>query len=397
MELFFLLWNNEPIKREGETAGMKVTGIIAECNPLHEGHRYLIREAREQTGADYVVIAMSGDYVQRGAPSILSREERAAGLLSDGADLVLQLPLYVSCSGADYFARGAVALLSRLGVVTDLVFGSESGDLKMLEEAARMLGEEDDAYRASLREALRSGMTFAEARSSASGRLLPDTPNDLLGTEYLIALSASRSRIRPHAVLRTPCRSASDIREELLRTRQNTDPFLCRDDLSDLLLHSLYSADSADELCRFLDVSYDLAGRILHELPFFTGFSSFCSAVKTRNYTYTRVSRALLHILLGMTSETMEHFDLAYGLCGWIRPIGFKKTAGPLLHAVTSGCSVPFLDKLSRAGQQLPADLYAILREELRAEFLYDLMAAKRTGRSWEGVPSAFSKPLILS
>ena len=376
---------------------MKVAGIIAECNPLHEGHRYLIREARERTGADYVVIAMSGDYVQRGAPSILSREERAAALLSDGADLVLQLPLYVSCSGADYFARGAVALLDSLGVVSDLVFGSESGDLVALEEAARKLSEEDDVYRASLREALRSGMTFAQARSSASGHLLPYTPNDLLGTEYLTALSASSGRIRPHAVLRTPCRSASEIREELLRTRQNTDPYMCRDDLSDLLLRSLCAADSADDLCRFLDVSYDLAGRILRELPFFSDFSSFCGSVKTRNYTYTRVSRALLHILLGMTSKTMEHFDLGYGLCGWIRPIGFKKSAGPLLHAVAASSRVPFLDKLSRAGQVLPGDLYPILREELRAEFLYDLMAAKRTGRSGDGVPSAFSKPLILS
>lgn len=376
---------------------MKAAGIIAECNPLHEGHRYLIREAREQTGADYVVIAMSGDYVQRGAPSILSREERAAALLSDGADLVLQLPLYVSCSGADYFARGAIALLNSLGVVSDLVFGSESGNLEALEKAARTLSEEDDAYRASLREALRRGKTYAQARSSASGRLLPDTPNDLLGTEYLIALGTSSGRMRPHTVLRTPCRSASDIREELIRTRQNTDPFLCRDDFSDLLLHSLCAADSADDLCRFLDVSHDLAGRILRELPFYSDFSSFCSAVKTRNYTYTRVSRALLHILLGMTSETMERFDTGWGLCGWIRPIGFKKSAGPLLHAIAASSSVPFLDKLSRAGQVLPGDLYAILREELRAEFLYDLMAAKRTGQSREGVPSAFAKPLIWS
>ena len=80
---------------------MRVTGIIAECNPLHEGHRYLIKEAREQTCADYIVIALSGDYVQRGAPSILSREARTEALLSAGADLVVELPLYAACSGAD--------------------------------------------------------------------------------------------------------------------------------------------------------------------------------------------------------------------------------------------------------------------------------------------------------
>ena len=142
---------------------MKVTGIIAECNPLHEGHAYLIREARARTGADHVVVAMSGDYVQRGAPSILSCRSRAESLLREGADLVVELPLYVSCSGADYFARGGVALLESLGPVTDLVFGSESGDLDALQAAAEKLGEEDEAYRTSLRDGLRNGMTFPEA------------------------------------------------------------------------------------------------------------------------------------------------------------------------------------------------------------------------------------------
>ena len=98
---------------------MKVTGIIAECNPLHEGHKYLLQEARKVTGADYIVIAMSGDYVQRGAPAVVSKEQRASALLQSGADLVLELPLYVSASGADYFARGGIALLESLGVVTD--------------------------------------------------------------------------------------------------------------------------------------------------------------------------------------------------------------------------------------------------------------------------------------
>ena len=125
---------------------MRVTGIIAECNPLHEGHRYLIKEAREKTCADYIVIALSGDYVQRGAPSILSREARTEALLSAGADLVVELPLYAACSGADYFARGAVALMENLGVVTDLAFGSETGDTDSLMEASRRLNDESDQF-----------------------------------------------------------------------------------------------------------------------------------------------------------------------------------------------------------------------------------------------------------
>ena len=196
---------------------MKVTGIIAECNPLHEGHRYLINEARRLTEADYIVVALSGDYVQRGAPAILSREIRTGALLDAGADLVVELPLYAACSGADYFARGAVALMESLGVVTDLAFGSESGDLAALSAAASALSEESGEFRRSLQEGLREGLSYPRARASAMAQAdLPSTPNDLLGTEYLRALMKGTGAIRPLAIERTACRSASEIRGEMI-------------------------------------------------------------------------------------------------------------------------------------------------------------------------------------
>ena len=176
-------------------------------------------------------------------------------------------------------------------------------------------------------------------------------------------------------------------------SRQKSDPFLCRDDFSDLLLHALFGAGSPEALTGYLDVSADLAGRIMKELPGFTAFSNFCAAVKTRNYTYTRVSRALLHILLGITSGTMQFFDTEHSLCGWIRPIGFRREAAPLIRSITASCDVPFLDKLSRAKDTMPEELYKVLEKELQAEFLYDLMAARRTGV--RAVP-AFSKPLLI-
>ena len=376
---------------------MRVTGIIAECNPLHEGHKYLIREARRQTGADFIVIALSGDYVQRGAPSILSYEARTKALLDSGADLVVQLPLYTACSGADYFARGAAALMESLGVVTDLAFGSESGDLGMLENAAGTLSEESEEFRASLQARLREGLSYPRARALAAGESpIPNSPNDLLATEYLRALGQSGSRIRPLAIGRISCKSATQIRGEMIGSRQNTDPFLCSDDFSDLLLHALYREDSPAALTAYLDVSEDLAGRILSELPRFTTLSEFCKAVKTRNYTYTRISRALMHILLGMTAQTMERFDHKYELSGWIRPLGFRRDAAPLIKDITASCTVPFLDKLARAGQVLPQDLYSIFLEDVRAEFLYDLMAARRAPSASAGVVPAFRKKILI-
>ena len=116
---------------------MRTAGIIAECNPFHEGHAHLLRRARSVSGADYVIVVLSGDYVQRGAPAIQDKYLRTRAVLEGGADLVLELPLYYACGAADYFARGAVTLLARLNVVTDLVFGSESADLNALLKADR--------------------------------------------------------------------------------------------------------------------------------------------------------------------------------------------------------------------------------------------------------------------
>ena len=118
---------------------MKTAGIIAEYNPFHKGHQYQIQYTKEQLGADYVIIAMSGDYVQRGTPALLSKYRRAEMALRCGADLVLELPVSVSTSSAENFAMGGVSLLNGLGVVDLLCFGSECGDIRILKSLAKIL------------------------------------------------------------------------------------------------------------------------------------------------------------------------------------------------------------------------------------------------------------------
>ena len=118
---------------------MKVNGIIAEYNPFHNGPSYHLSHAKQTTGADYTVIAMSGNFVQRGAPALISKYKRAEMALQNGADLVLELPVYYSSSSAEYFAEGAIALLDKLGVITELCFGSECGDITILQIIADIL------------------------------------------------------------------------------------------------------------------------------------------------------------------------------------------------------------------------------------------------------------------
>ena len=189
---------------------MTVTGIIAEYNPLHKGHEYQLKEARRLTGADYIVVVMSGCFTQRGTPAVLDKYDRARMALSCGADLVLELPARFACASAEYFASGAVSVLNRLGCVDYLCFGSECGNTQALLAAAALLSEAEKSpeYQEGLREAQRDGLSFPAARSRAlksfsqTDPSLFSLPNNILGIEYCRALAAMKSPIRPFSIQR---------------------------------------------------------------------------------------------------------------------------------------------------------------------------------------------------
>lgn len=206
---------------------MKTAGIIAEYNPFHRGHEYQIQYTREKLGADYVIVAMSGDYVQRGTPALISKHLRTEMALRCGADLVLEMPVSVSTASAEAFAMGGVSLLDSLGVVDILCFGSESGETTALKELAEVLVEEPEEYRILLKSFLSQGLSFPAARSQAlteyfknprnftgddfDGVLTPllnqvtrilNTPNNILGIEYCKALLRLNSKIQPVTIRR---------------------------------------------------------------------------------------------------------------------------------------------------------------------------------------------------
>ena len=206
---------------------MKTAGIIAEYNPFHKGHEYQIKYTKERLKADYVIVAMSGDYVQRGTPALISKHARAEMALRCGADLVLEMPVSVSTASAEAFAMGGVSLLDGLGVVDMLCFGSESGEISALKELAEILVEEPEEYKKLLKSFLSEGLTFPAARSQAlteyfknprnfngddfDGVLTPllnevtqilNTPNNILGIEYCKALLRLNSRICPVTIRR---------------------------------------------------------------------------------------------------------------------------------------------------------------------------------------------------
>lgn len=367
---------------------MKITGIIAECNPFHEGHKYLIRKSKEITGADYTVVLLSGDFVQRGAPAAEPKEKRTRDLLEGGADAVLELPVLYSTAGAEIFAEGAVQILDRLSCITDLCFGSESGDIEYLEKNAEFLLNESEEFKAALRKNLKDGDSFPAARDAAAcetaGISLARTPNDLLATEYLINLSRAnaerQNRIIPHAILRTATESASSIRKRMLKT----DPYaIGTEDFSEMLFYRLMlikrlekTMPGIDRLEDYVDVSEDLAQSMRDKAAGYTGFESFTEALKSRNLTYTRIARALIHILLGIRKSELAAFRMP----GYVRVLGVRSDSADSLLAELSRGRIPVLTALARDQEKLTAHYDRMLAMDVFASQLYDGVLAIKKG-----------------
>lgn len=365
---------------------MKIVGIIAEYNPFHQGHAYHLAQSKKVTDADHVIVVMSGNYVQRGVPAMFDKYTRAEAALRAGADLVLELPLSTATGSAEYFAHGAVSLLHRTGTVTDLCFGSECGDLKLLKRPAHILAEEPGAYQELLRDFLKKGEPFPKARSLALQQYDPsiqpdllNEPNNLLALEYLKALHRLGSAITPHTIPRLGnhyhdtgitsdvSASASGIRlaladnggtftedikkqlphNSLYQAYEGRTP-ITEDAFSLLMLEKLRRIQG-ESLTEYFDVSEELSNRIWNCLDDFSSFSQFTDLLKTRNLTRTAVSRSLLHILLDIRQYEDVHA---------FRVLGFRKDTSVLLKLLSDRIDLPLVTSPADA-DIAPSQLYA--------------------------------------
>ena len=326
--------------------GKKVIGVVAEFNPFHEGHRYLLRTAKEECGADYVIAVMSGDFVQRGEPAFFSKFERAEKAVLGGVDLLLQMPLCFSVSSAEDFARSGISMLSDCGIVDELVFGSESGRRERLEEIASFLLREDregTAFSARLRDGLRKGQSFPRAREKALSEFLPGlslalSPNDLLGLEYLKALKSLGNPFPFRLIPRNMrLRSAHSIREDIMESCGRDCGHRCYaelDMLSEMLSYRLLLLrHSKIPLTEFLDVSRELSARILGSAGEKLRFRERIEGAKGKNLTWSRISRALLHILLDIRSEEYQR-ERERGYAPFLRVLSVSEEGREMLGAL---------------------------------------------------------------
>ena len=204
---------------------MKVTGIIAEYDPFHNGHSYHIKKAREMTGADAIVVVMSGHFTQRGMPAFFSRDARVRMAVDGGADLVIELPYIYACNSSHEFARGAAGILNGIGCVDALVFGAETDDMDTLGKAARAAAGTDDRSSAYIKEEMKNGVSYPEALTRSVEKIygaqtaaVLREPNNLLGIEYMKALRELGSGIKPFIVGRRSAAHGESL--EMLHERK---------------------------------------------------------------------------------------------------------------------------------------------------------------------------------
>jgi len=451
---------------------LKVIGIIAEYNPFHNGHQYQIEQAKKLTGADAAVIVMSGNFVQRGAPAIVDKYTRTRMALSCGADLVIELPLYYACSSAEYFAKGAVSILDKLGVVDTLAFGSECGDVELLTEIAKVLAYPLDSFQASIKEYVKKGNSFPKARvlalmnhfrTDCAHEYTEDTiahieevlssPNNILGIEYIKALITSESTITPMTIQRigagyhdenltaslssaTAIRAAfhhhplsnppiddagnmpfHDISAHSAQSTPSLDAVRTQvpeivltlltqsveksfpvfsDDLSSSMHYKLLS-DSIKGYDSYVDISSDLSDRIKNKLPAYENFEQFCNLLKSKDLTYTRISRCMLHILLNITKEHLGKY-LDNDITPYARMLGFRRSASELLSSIKKNSTIPLLSKLADAETvlaELENNLYAIemLREEINASHIYNALAFEKFHTQ---IKNEYEQPMVI-
>lgn len=359
---------------------MHAVGLVTEYNPFHNGHRYHLSQARELTHAEVVVAVMSGNFTQRGEPTLLDKWQRAQVALTNGVDLVVELPIFMAVQPAHRFAAGALELLAALGV-DDVVFGAEhpEWDFKQLVAAEQNFTASGfSQYNATF------ATQFNEQLKNQTGLSLTD-PNDILSFGYYKAQINERLPLRLHPIQRRGSQyhderiegeiaSASAIRQAVLehgdfkqavpvqtaQQLQKLQQVPSWDAMYPMLRNQLIQAP-VEQLAQIYQMAEGLEYRMKDAAQRNLSFAGFMKAVKTKRYTYAHLLRVYLYTILQLTeSQVSDHLKRPY-----LHVLGFNERGRDYLHSIKKQVELPLLTKID---QNLRDDL---LNLDYRAGKLY--------------------------
>ncbi len=377
---------------------MKVSAIICEYNPFHNGHKYQIDTARSLTGCDAVVALMSGNFVQRGDFAIFPKAVRADAAILGGIDLVLENPAQFVLRSAEGYASAAVYSLSSLGCVDYLIFGAECDDLNLLKKIAELLAFEDKRFKSLLSKALSHGSSFASARGYAIEHILGSyaanvlkQPNNLLAIEYLKAIIRQNSPLEAVLIKRVGAEhnsvkaseniaSASHIRDEFLNGNTSslsyTPSFLAElykksphfsKTAADKAIISALCLMKKDNIASAPDISEGLHNKIKAEAMKAASLDSLITAVKSKRYAYSRIQRAILCAYLGITAEDNKTNPL------YLKILNFNPVGQRVLNTAKKTASLPLAKNASAILNN--KDALHLWQRELEYDSVYKLFS----------------------
>lgn len=349
----------------------KVLGIIAEYNPFHNGHLYHLENSKKITNCNYSIAIMSGNFTQRGSTSIINKWEKTKIALLNGIDLVIELPVLYSISSAENFADGSIKILNSLGIVDYISFGSENGNIDILEKIANILYYEPKEFKDYLSYELSKGLSFPKARENAlliylnqdkTYSNILSSPNNILGIEYLKALQKYKSNIKPICISRFKSEynstnfsnnfaSSTAIRNlvnnENFDIIKNLVPPNSYSILMDNIKNGHFVSDfnifekeilyilrkmSIEEISNLPDISEGLEFSIKNAVNSCNSICDLFNSIKSKRYTQTRIQRILLYALLGITKNDMA---ISKNTIPYIRILGFNKNGENLISEIS--------------------------------------------------------------
>ncbi|EDL64740.1 nucleotidyltransferase [Bacillus sp. SG-1] len=365
---------------------MKAAGVIVEYNPFHNGHFHHLSETRKMTNADLIIAVMSGNFLQRGEPAIVSKWSRTKMALKSGADIVIELPYAFATQHAEVFARGSVTLLDAMKC-SAFCFGSESGNINAFEDTVKYLDENDQEYNAFVQEYIKMGMSYPSALSKAFHSLNKDSlvdlslPNNILGYHYIQARNSIGSNMKAYTLGRKNANyhdenftddtiaSATSIRREIRKKNGNVGSihsFIPEATMEEIkayqdtygVLHDWERyfpflkyrilSSSGEQLRDIYEIEEGIENRFKAAMQTSSSFQEFMERVKTKRYTWTRLQRMALHILTNTTKKEMNT-----GLSPtYIRLLGMTAAGRQYLNLHKKELCLPLISKLGGTDQE---------------------------------------------
>ena len=391
---------------------MNALGLVVEYNPFHNGHFYHFAESKKETNADVVIAVMSGNFLQRGEPALVSKWERTKMALSCGVDLVIELPYAFATQKANTFANGAVSILEALKCQS-LCFGSEVGKISSFIDANKFLLKSKQQYDELIKKQIKTGVSYPTALTNAfqqltNGREILDLslPNNILGFHYVKAIREQRAQMKPFTIKRTSAgyhdqnfasptiASATSIRKSIFSNEGDITNYVPDATLQILneykiekgilhnweqyfhLLKYTIMTMTEEDLLTIYEVEEGLENRIKKNILHAHSFQDFMERIKTKRYTWTRLQRLCTHILTRTTKQQMSFVNDSQ-TAPYIRLLGMSSKGQEYLRSIKKQVDLPMISKLATFRHPLlDLDIKAtntynmIFQEPLRSKLL---------------------------